>query len=245
MQRMEPEFILIPDDPEAKHYCTACRKWRDISAFTIKATGVVNKFCDHCRELRKHEDHSEAYRRSKKYYRKRIEAAERKGLIYCKLCRRDLEPDAFRTRANGLMNKHCKECCRKQADIVAQPDKAARYQKKHGERLRQMREDVIKHYGGACSCCGEMEITFLQLDHINDDGGKHRAVIGVGGTALVQWLHTNNYPEGIVQVMCANCHLAKTRKVSPCPCQNWREYESESINQAYSLEGTLAPLLPC
>jgi hypothetical protein len=45
--------------------------------------------------------------------------------------------------------------------------------------------------------------------------------------------------------MCANCHLAKTRKVSPCPCQNWREYESESINQAYSLEGTLAPLLPC
>ena len=72
---------------------------------------------------------------------------------------------------------------------------------------------VIFHYGGKCACCGETEISFLSIDHINNDGKKHRMSLGLksAGTDFYQWLKKNNFPENLgLQVLCANCHLSKT-----------------------------------
>ena len=33
---------------------------------------------------------------------------------------------------------------------------------------------IYSFYGNKCNCCGETEIKFLSLDHINNDGAKHR-----------------------------------------------------------------------
>ena len=58
-----------------------------------------------------------------------------------------------------------------------------------------------------CKCCGENEIKFLSIDHIEGGGNKERKALG-GGMASYLHLRRNNYPSGY-QVLCFNCNCAK------------------------------------
>jgi len=71
----------------------------------------------------------------------------------------------------------------------------------------KLKAEVITHYGGKCACCGEAELSFLCMDHIEGGGNKHRREEGKA-KELTNWLKRNNYPEGF-QVLCANCNLSK------------------------------------
>jgi len=72
----------------------------------------------------------------------------------------------------------------------------------------------LTHYGkGACACviCGEARIDCLSIDHINDDGAKHRRELKKqkgGSWVIYAWLKRNNYPEGY-QTLCMNCQTIK------------------------------------
>lgn len=79
---------------------------------------------------------------------------------------------------------------------------------------RRLREEVINHYGGVCVCCGEDEIVFLALDHVNDDGAEHRRKVG---SNIYSWIRSHGFPEGF-QVLCSNCNWAK-HSVGICPHQ--------------------------
>lgn len=68
-------------------------------------------------------------------------------------------------------------------------------------------------YGGPkCACCGEVVIEFLQIDHIGNDGARHRQEIfgtkRASGDRFYKWLRANKFPTGF-QVLCANCNFAK------------------------------------
>lgn len=72
-----------------------------------------------------------------------------------------------------------------------------------------LKKEVFNYYGGVkCACCGEKELSFLSIDHMNGGGGKHRQKIGNGGINTYRWLRKNNFPEGY-QVLCHNCNQAK------------------------------------
>jgi hypothetical protein len=84
---------------------------------------------------------------------------------------------------------------------------------------------VLRHYGGnppRCLCCGEAEIDFLTIDHVNGGGREHQREIRRG--SIVQWLWEQRraFPLGF-QVLCFNCNCAKghygscphTRRVAP------------------------------
>ena len=61
-----------------------------------------------------------------------------------------------------------------------------------------------------CICCRETEIDFLCLDHINNDGTKHRKKLGIRGSReFCVWLIKNNFPKDI-QVLCYNCNNIKS-----------------------------------
>ena len=77
-----------------------------------------------------------------------------------------------------------------------------------------LRSDVIKGYGGLCRCCGETELVFLSIDHINDDGAIDRKERTA--TRLYRQLSKEGYPDGF-QVLCRNCNWAKFR--GGCPHQ--------------------------
>jgi len=74
-------------------------------------------------------------------------------------------------------------------------------QKRYRERVRK---DVLSAYGDKCNCCGEINIEFLTLDHINGKGNQHRKEIG---NSVYRWIEQNNYPPGF-QVLCMNCNFS-------------------------------------
>lgn len=71
------------------------------------------------------------------------------------------------------------------------------------------RAEVITAYGGKCVCCSEDYLPYLELDHINGAGAAHRKSLGLTGSSYFYWFKRNDYPP-IVQVLCSNCHAAKT-----------------------------------
>lgn len=69
------------------------------------------------------------------------------------------------------------------------------------------KKEVIEAYGGKCSCCGETEIDFLAIDHIENNGAEHRKETG-NGTKFHRWIRANNFPDRL-QVLCHNCNFSK------------------------------------
>lgn len=97
---------------------------------------------------------------------------------------------------------------------------ATEWRKKNVQHVRDLqkkyrdarRESVLAYYGSLCICCGEKEIKFLCIDHINGGGNEHRREMtknksGNGGN-IYYWLVKNNFPPGF-QILCHNCNMAK------------------------------------
>ena len=80
-----------------------------------------------------------------------------------------------------------------------------------------VRQMALDHYGRQCSCCGETTEVFLQFDHIDGGGNKHRREEKIGGgNGLAVWLKRKGWPEGF-QVLCANCNLGRHLNDGVCP----------------------------
>jgi phage FluMu protein Com len=70
--------------------------------------------------------------------------------------------------------------------------------------MRKRRREIISHYGGMCSCCGESIYEFLCIDHINGGGTKLRKLKGYD---VSNFIKKNNYPKEF-RVLCHNCNSA-------------------------------------
>lgn len=100
-----------------------------------------------------------------------------------------------------------------------------RNRKTQKARHEQRRRNAIDTYGGQCACCGESDIRFLAIDHVNEDGSNHRKEIKASGsTTTYRWLESNNYPAGF-QVLCHNCNYAK-HVYGTCPHKEVMSNES-------------------
>lgn len=84
--------------------------------------------------------------------------------------------------------------------------------------IRRCKIEVMQAYGGCfCACCGESNLEFLSIDHINGGGRQHLLRLRQEGKnmGLYRWLKAEGYPPGY-QVLCMNCNWAKG-KFSECP----------------------------
>lgn len=98
------------------------------------------------------------------------------------------------------------------------------YRQRHPDRLREQKRryrlrvvhETFAAYGGPiCVCCGETEISFLTLDHINGDGAEHRR--SIGRARFYELLKKQGYPnDKPLQVLCWNCQWGR-RKNTICP----------------------------
>jgi hypothetical protein len=96
------------------------------------------------------------------------------------------------------------------------------------ESHRRTRMAALIAYGGDpphCACCGEAELKFLAIDHINGGGTAHARELG-GSSLIVHWLKRHGYPAGF-QVLCHNCNTAKGH-YGQCPHQECREMVDET-----------------
>lgn len=153
----------------------------------------------------------------------------------CPRCKIEKPFDLFyrsKYRKDGYQT-YCKAC---RQLWVKQPEQKARlavyhrtYRHKHPERVRAIHDaykertgrDLVKEYhirtrletldaygGQHCVCCGETELVFLALDHINGGGTAHRKALGRSSHAMYLSLKRQGYPEGY-QVLCHNCNWGK------------------------------------
>ena len=131
------------------------------------------------------------------------------GVKVCSRCKVEKPISEFsndKTFKTGLYS-HCKDCCKK--------------------ANRDRKIEILTHYSGgnpACGCCGETELDFLTIDHVNDDGAAHRKELGGAGTTVYNWIIRNNFPAGFA-VLCWNCNCARWR-FGTCPHQRARDKAS-------------------
>ena len=121
----------------------------------------------------------------------------------CRIClnerkRKYRAGNTEKTRSNG--KKYAAQYFSKNKNIVVDAKRTYRH------KIRQI---VLDHYGRKCACCGETIEEFLCVDHINNDGNKHRKSFKTyGGASINAWLIKNDFPTDF-QILCFNCNSAK------------------------------------
>jgi hypothetical protein len=77
-------------------------------------------------------------------------------------------------------------------------------------KFARRRLTVLRAYSNGqepfCSCCGEAQIEFLCIDHIDGGGTRHRNGIAKG-TGFYSYLLRAGFPPGY-RVLCHNCNLS-------------------------------------
>jgi hypothetical protein len=137
------------------------------------------------------------------------------GLRRCHICRIVKQLEEFNKSKNRLAGRRyaCRGCTTAEYKRRKHnPEFLATRNAKTKTIRARAKSEVIAHYSkesNKCACCGEANVKFLTVDHINDDGylkrqsGEHPA-----GGAMYVWLRAHNYPEGF-QILCMNCNAAK------------------------------------
>lgn len=94
-----------------------------------------------------------------------------------------------------------------------QPEKSrAQYLRKY----RSLRARAIERLGGRCRCCGETMPTFLEIDHIHNDGHIERAGRRAFSSTQARIVLRHGNPGERYQVLCANCNRSKVRNGGTC-----------------------------
>jgi hypothetical protein len=108
----------------------------------------------------------------------------------------------WRKKNNEYYKQYRKEHYKKNSDKIHLYDK-----KRNPLRHLKLKTEIMEAYGGpACMWCGDEDIISLTIDHINNDGARHRREIK--SKTIYKWLKKNNFPAGF-QVLCCNCNHCK------------------------------------
>jgi hypothetical protein len=193
--------------------CSKCKK--PTANFPTTKKGTPSSMCQHCYDWQQDwnaQQHKAAHESRQ---------ACPDGFGVCLKCKRQLplqEFEAFehrrRQKSRGENARLCKDCRIYSAERAKgyraehSPEKKAAILADRREYMRQFRVRVIAAYGGKCTCCGETTPEFLAIDHVNNDGHKHRAEIGYTCEAIYRWAERHGFPKTL-QVLCHNCNLAK------------------------------------
>lgn len=120
--------------------------------------------------------------------------AKRRG--QCHVCHIKLDNDNHDPAFKLTGNYTCRVCAR-----------FKRMTKRRKVKLR-----ILRHYGTKCACCGDENVEFLTIDHINNDGSirrkEHKSKTGMNFN-LYRWLIRNNFPQGDFRTLCFNCNCAR------------------------------------
>ena len=73
----------------------------------------------------------------------------------------------------------------------------------------RLHDAILGAYGRICVCCGEQQVKFLSIDHVNEDGKDHRRK---KGQSAGWWRHVRDqgFPADF-QILCYNCNIGKYR----------------------------------
>jgi len=87
------------------------------------------------------------------------------------------------------------------------------------KKNRIIKLEVIKAYGGKCTCPGGCLITepdWLTIDHTFGGGVAHRKQLKVIGMDFYRWLKKQGFPKKKFRLLCYNCNLSRGH-LGKCP----------------------------
>lgn len=125
------------------------------------------------------------------------------GKVYCKDCINRMEECRKKRYENKKTKGLCRECLN---EAVGGKSRCENCLAKARNYHREQKKIVLDHYGAKCNCpnCDVIEFEFLTVDHMDNDGAKHRKEI----SSIFTWIIKNKFPSNI-QILCWNCNCAK------------------------------------
>lgn len=119
--------------------------------------------------------------------------------------------------------RRCKECEKQRMrNYMKNSGKLDNNKAKYHEEKWKLFNQILDHYGHKCNCpkCLETNMKLLTVDHINNDGAKHRRDLGKGNKTinLYRYIIENNFPSEF-QILCHNCNWGRSR-YGICPHQS-------------------------
>lgn len=191
MNRTIPSQDLRDKKLRKNPTCSKCHKRKTVADFP---KGVLDYWCMECRR-----EYAKALYHKKRNSLSQSELKKLKSRI-------NRRQKARRTRAISQMTA---------TERAAYRD---RVNEENRKRRDQVRDLVYRAYGGyRCACCGETESKFLTIDHIYNDGAKHKREHRLRtGEQMYRWLIRNRYPKGF-QILCMNCNWGKRNNNGVCP----------------------------
>lgn len=104
----------------------------------------------------------------------------------------------------------CYNCQYRKRSIEMKPENPTHDQETRAAYVRSLKIECLQQYG-ECKCqCGEDDIVVLTLDHVNDDGAKHRRETNTRGVNFYFMIRKNGFPnDPPLQVLCMNCNIRK------------------------------------
>ena len=173
---------------------------------TKRQTRLDNGYCGQCGVNKIYESPTCDQCKAKLRARHKQRIVERRKAGICTTC--GLNPPV-------LNKKTCQKCLEKRAVYRASRDDT--YENNRRFSRHELKRETMNRYGTVCVCCGESDIRFLTIDHINNDGADHRKAISVsGGDNFYRWLRKNGFPDGF-QVLCYNCNIGRHQNGGICP----------------------------
>lgn len=129
----------------------------------------------------------------------------------CSFCHelKDMDLDFYRDKTRGHGRAAvCKVCT---------PTKRRQYNRKaKWVSSSKQRLHALAILGPVCLCCSETFIDYLQIDHVDNDGAEHRRTMRSSGAQSIYRYVIANPTTDRLQVLCANCHMFKTRYKKLC-----------------------------
>lgn len=155
--------------------------------------------------------------------RSTLKRQKRKNLGLCKFCTNSVNTGTLcdDCKAKKRQNNKTRYTSRKSAGLCTDcgekctQAKCPQCLKKHRDFNSNLRQKVIAGYGGQCSCCGETEKCFLQLDHVLNNGSEERKQFRNSRAVYLKVLN-ENFPDSY-QILCANCNFGRHLNNGICP----------------------------
>jgi len=125
------------------------------------------------------------------------------GDAVCRYLKKHHYPDAYRLL--------CANCLRALSSFRFCPHHDIDSRQMSGGLLRRwnLRCEVLQAYGNHCTCCGESNPYFLEVDHPNGDGQQERAALGLtAGSRFYRYLKQEGFPQRY-RLLCSNCNTSR------------------------------------
>lgn len=219
-----------PADEPTKKLCSICRKRSRATSLgrqnrlvaegkcctcgKPREEGTV-RYCDACRAYYSLRNKERAKNRAAVKLCQRCEKPNASRSLHCQDCRDFMRERGKRIREEAKAKGLCMQCDNR---LDGPQSICSDCRRRLTQQSNALKKKAFALYGGCCNCCGEMELSFLTIDHVNDDGGEQRRAKKHPSTGknLYRWIISHGKQED-QQVLCWSCQWGKRIGNGICP----------------------------